>query len=69
MSWLPDYVKRNMKVLKCFICNSRIVDKGAEVQYSYNDNGERKLGKVMICTKCADELDKKNTELDYDQSI
>lgn len=69
MSWLPDYVKRNMKVLKCFICNSKIVDKGAEMQYSYQENGKHKLGKVMICTKCADELDKKNMDIGYDEPI
>lgn len=66
MSWLPDYVKRNMKVLKCFICSSRIKDEGATIQYGYTENGEHKKSKVMICTKCANELDKSTVERDYE---
>lgn len=66
MSWLPDYIKGNMKSLKCFICNARIKDNGATIQYGYIENGESKTSKVMICTKCADELDKPNTEQDYE---
>lgn len=69
MSWLPSYVQKNLKRLHCFICNAKIIDNGAEVQYSYQEGGEYKLGKVMICTKCADKLDKKNMDMDYDEPI
>lgn len=69
MSWLPEYVQKNLKKLRCFICNVKISKTAAEVQYSYVDNGEHKLGKVFICTKCADELDKKNVGSEYDESI
>lgn len=69
MSWLPEYIQKNFKKLRCFICNSKVGNDGAEIQYSYNDNGSQKLGKVIICTKCADALDKKNMGNEYDESV
>jgi hypothetical protein len=69
MSWLPEYVRKNLKRLTCFICNVNIVGDGVEIQYSYTERGKHKLGKVIICLKCADELDKKNMGYDYDEPL
>lgn len=69
MSWLPEYVRKNLKRLTCFICGVKIVGDGAEIQYSYTEKGKQQLGKVIICLKCADELDKKNMGYDYDEPL
>ena len=69
MSWLPEYVRKNLKRLTCFICGVKIGDDAAEIQYSYTEKGKPQLGKVMICLKCGDELDKKNMGYDYDEPL
>ena len=69
MSWLPEFVQKNLKQLRCFICETKLTDVTAEVNYSYIDNGVPTLGKVMICSKCADKLDTNSVESEYDQSL
>jgi hypothetical protein len=42
---------------KCFICNAKIADQGAELQYKYNDEGIQKTGSLPLCTECAQIVD------------
>lgn len=51
---------------KCLICNRKFRKGGAEVRYSYsNEDGEAKIGKAMVCQKCADKMDQ--NKMDYSE--
>lgn len=43
---------------KCFVCGTKIVDKGAELQYKYSDKGSQKTGSLPLCFECANVVDK-----------
>ena len=61
MQWFPKLFRKDNTT--CFICNNAFTDVGAEVQYSYNNNGKKALDKILICTACADELEVTTSDL------
>jgi hypothetical protein len=56
MHWLPKVFRKDTPAT-CFLCSINITDAGADVQYSYSDNGKKALGRVLICSACANELE------------
>jgi len=56
MHWLPKVFRKDTPAI-CFLCKSNITDAGADIQYSYNNNGKKTLGRVLICSACANELE------------
>lgn len=62
MHWLPKVFKKATPAT-CFLCKNALTDSGADVQYSYSDNGKKALGRVLICSACANELEITTSDL------
>ena len=62
MYWLPKAFRKDTPAT-CFLCKSNITDAGADIQYSYNNNGKKTLDKILICSACANELEITTSDL------
>jgi hypothetical protein len=63
MHWLPKVFRKDISPATCFLCSANITDAGADIQYSYSDNGKKALGRVLICSACANELEVTTSDL------
>lgn len=62
MHWLPKFFRKATPAT-CFLCKNTFTNVGAEVQYSYDNNGKKALDKILICTTCANELEITTSDL------
>lgn len=62
MHWLQKFFRKDTPTT-CFLCSTNITDAGADVQYSYSENGKKALGRVLICSACANQLEITTSDL------
>lgn len=62
MNWLPKFFK-SVSPATCFLCTDNITDGGADIKYAYDNNGKKALSRVLICTKCANDLEITTSDL------
>ena len=49
---------------RCVVCNKKVGDSPAYIQYKYIENYESKIGTAFLCKKHSDEFDKGQDQIE-----